>query len=70
MNKGTSHVNWDEITGNKQKIAEYKTRMLGEKQALGHMGREKNPVTVKSHSYVPYNRQVIGQGYLGNTGDA
>ena len=44
--------------------------MLGEKQALGHMGKEKNPVTVKSHSYVPYNRQVIGQGYLGNTGDA
>ena len=31
MNKGTSLVNWDDITGNKQKIAEYKQRMLGEK---------------------------------------
>ena len=31
MNKGTSQVNWDDITSNQQKIAEYKKRMLGQK---------------------------------------
>ena len=34
------------------------------------MDKEKNQATVKSHSYVPHARQVIGQGYLDNTGDA
>ena len=34
------------------------------------MGREQNPATVKSKSYVRYAQQVIGQGYVGNTGDA
>lgn len=31
MNRGTSKVNWDEVTNNKAKIAEYKERMLGQK---------------------------------------
>ena len=44
--------------------------MLGQKQELGLMGREKNETSVKSHSYVPYARQVYGQGYLGNTDNA
>ena len=70
MNKGTSQVNWDDITTNQQKIAEYKKRMLGQKQELGHMNREKGERSVKSHSYVPYSNQIYGQGYQGNTIDA
>ena len=34
------------------------------------MNREKDEHTVKSSSYVPYARQVYGQGYAGNTGNA
>ena len=67
LNKGTSQVNWNDITGNKQKIAEYNKRMLVQKQDLGHMMNEKGQVSIKSHSYIPYARQVYGQGYMGNT---
>ena len=35
MNLGTSQVNWNEITDHKIKIAEYKKRMLDQKQGIG-----------------------------------
>ena len=50
MNEGTSHVNWDEVATNKAKIAEYKQRMMSQKQALGHMEIAKG--SVKAGSYV------------------
>jgi len=67
MNRGTSQVNWEEVTGNKAKIAEYKDRMLGQKQELGYEG-EKRASSVKAHSYVLHGG--IGQGYLGQSANA
>lgn len=67
MNRGTSQVNWDEVTGNKAKIAEYKERMLGQKQELGHVNVPRAS-SVKAHSYIPYGD--ISGGYLRQTANA
>ena len=64
MNRGTSQIDWDQITGNKAKIAEYKERMLGQKQELGYEG-EIRASSVKAHSYVPHG--AISEGYQGQT---
>ena len=61
-------MNWGEVENNKAKIAEYRERMLGQKQELGHMGREKAS-SVKARAYLPYGRQV-DDGYMGQTADA
>ena len=64
MNRGTSQINWDDITGNKAKISEYNQRMLNQKQELGHEGEPKAS-SVKAHSYVTHSG--IGEGYIGQT---
>ena len=67
MNRGTSQVNWEDITGNKAKIAEYKERMLAQKQELGHMG-DQRASSVKAHSYGPFGD--ISGGYIRQNANA
>ena len=67
MNKGTSKVNWDEVTTNKAKIAEYKERVLGHKYRIGFMELEKTK-SVKAHSYKPYTG--VGENYSGYVANA
>ena len=58
MNLGTSQVNWNEITDHKIKIAEYKKRMLDQKQCIG-LDPNQHKGSVKSQSYVPYGSDVL-----------
>ena len=48
MNKGTSQVNWGDVADNKAKIAEYNSRMLNQKQELGHMSDAGKTTSVKA----------------------
>ena len=68
MNMGTSKVNWNDVTDNKSKIAEYHNRMLNQKQELGHDGEAKSS-TVKANSFVPHGR-AVDNGYIGNTSNS
>ena len=70
MNMGTSKVNWNDVTDNKNKISEYHNRMLNQKQelGLGHTG-EKKAHSVKAHSYVPHGHKV-DDNYIGNTANS
>lgn len=42
--------------------------MLGQKQELGHMSREK-AASVKDKAFIPYG-QLVNDGYLGSTSNA
>lgn len=42
--------------------------MLGQKQELGHMGRD-NAASVKGKAFLPYG-QLVNDGYLGSTTNA
>lgn len=67
MNRGTSQVNWEDVTSNKAKISEYKERMLAQKQELGFMKTDK--ATVKANSFVNYGSK-IDEGFMGQNSDA
>mgnify|MGYP006889558342 CR=1 FL=1 len=68
MNQGTSQVSVTDLSSNKAKIAEYKDRMLMEKQPFGHMARG-NSASVKAGAFVPYGR-AVGESFIGQTADA
>ena len=64
MNQKTSKVNTNDLSLHKQKIQEYKERMLLQKGELGYYSKSTNP-TVKGSSYVPYG-SATDKGYIGN----
>ena len=62
MNQGTSKVNWEDVTTNKAKIAEYKERILGHKQKLGFMPDHlDNTTSTKTQSYQPYASKMLAK---------
>ena len=56
MNALTSQVNTSDLSRHKQKIAEYKDRMLLQKQQLGYFPKATMP-SEKGSKYVPYGKE-------------
>ena len=61
MNAYTSKVNTGDLHSHKEKIAEYKDRMLLQKQQLGFFPKATMP-SEKGSTYVPFGRE----SYQGN----